>query len=108
MEGKQSVNGPCSSRQADIPRAELTPPEGRPRAMPPGGTALEGWQEVVKLARKAEKEQPQKQEKDQGSCHGGSRGKLRPTESRAARSGEMRRVSGRVRIRPEGQQRSDH
>ena len=67
MEGKQSVNGPCSCRQADIPRPELTLPEGRPRAMPPGGTAPEGWQEVVKLARKAEKEQPQKQEKDQGS-----------------------------------------
>lgn len=104
MEGKQSVNGSCSCRQADIPRAELTRPEGRPRAMPPGGTALEGWQEVVKLAKKAEKEQPQKQEKDQGSRHGGSRGKLQPAESRVARSGERRKVTGRVRIRPEGQQ----
>lgn len=40
--------------------------------MPPGGTTLEGQQAVVKLARKAEKEQPQKQEKDQGSRHRGS------------------------------------
>lgn len=84
--GRGSVNGRYSRGRADTPRAM------------PGRHHIGGWQEVVKLAKK---EQPQRQEKDQGGGHRGSQGKLWPTASKATTSGETRKMSGRVSVKPE-------